>query len=118
MSLFRKQLALRTKRELYELMTFTFLHTADWQIGRSFGSMPADKAALLREARLDAIDRIAEVARAAHAAHVLVAGDVYDSSAVPDRLIRQSLDRMRRNHDVCWHLLPGNHDPARPGGVW
>ncbi len=99
-------------------MTFTFIHTADWQIGKSFGSMPPDKAPLLREVRLDVIDRIAGVAREAGAGHVLVAGDVYDSSVVSDRVIRQSLDRLMRNGHVTWHLLPGNHDPARAGGVW
>ncbi len=99
-------------------MTFTFVHTADWQIGRPFAGFPADKMPLLREARLDAIGRIAGVARQAGAQHVLVAGDVYDGPDVPDRDLRQSIDRLGREQDVIWHLLPGNHDAAHAGGVW
>lgn len=99
-------------------MTFTFVHTADWQIGRLFASFPADKAPLLREARLSVIGRIAAVARRCGAGHVLVAGDVYDSRDIADRDLTQSLARMRREHDLTWHLLPGNHDPAHDGGIW
>ncbi len=99
-------------------MTFTFVHTADWQIGKVFGGFAADKVPLLREARLAAIGRIAAVARGSGARHVLVAGDVYDSRDIPDRDLLQSLDRMRREQDVTWHLLPGNHDPAQAGGIW
>ena len=45
------------------VVTFTFVHTADWQIGKTFGAFPEEKASVLRHARLDAIDRIAEAAR-------------------------------------------------------
>ena len=99
-------------------MQFTFVHTADWQIGKAFGSLPADKAPLLREARLSVIDRIATLVRAAGARHVLVAGDVFDSGSVPDRDLIQSFERLRRHEDVGWHFLPGNHDPVRAGGIW
>ena len=99
-------------------MTFTFVHTADWQIGKPFAGFPADKAPLLREARLEVIGRIAGVARTVGARHVLVAGDVYDSRDVSDRDLLQSLERMRRERDIIWHLLPGNHDPAQAGSVW
>jgi DNA repair exonuclease SbcCD nuclease subunit len=99
-------------------MTFTFVHTADWQIGKPFGALPPEKVALLKDARLTAISRIAEIARREGAGHVLVAGDVYESRDVPDRDLTQSLERMRRERDLTWHLLPGNHDPAQPGGVW
>jgi hypothetical protein len=99
-------------------MTFTFLHTADWQIGKPFGSFPDDKAALLREARKSVITRIAQVARENGAAHVLVAGDVFDSRDVPDRDLMQSVDRMRREANLTWHLLPGNHDAAYDGSIW
>src|SRR5215510_8895185 len=27
-------------------------------------------------------------------------------------------ERMRAFPDVHWHLLPGNHDPHRPNGLW
>lgn len=99
-------------------MSFAFVHTADWQLGKPFGRFEAGKAAILRRAREEAIDRLSDVARRSGASHVLVAGDVFDSEALPDQLLRQTLRRLAAASDLTWHLLPGNHDPARPGGVW
>ncbi len=50
--------------------------------------------------------------------HVLVAGDVLDSATPRDIVLRQMLQRLAANAHVQWHLLPGNHDPATPRGVW
>lgn len=99
-------------------MTLTLLHTADWQIGKPFGRFEAEKAAVLRHARLAAVDRLAAAARRAGAIHILVAGDVFDGEALPDAVVRQLMARLAAVSDLVWHLLPGNHDPARPGGVW
>lgn len=99
-------------------MSFTFVHTADWQIGKPFRNFDPRVSGVLEEARLDAIDRIGEAARAAGAAHVVVAGDIYDSETLPTRTLHQPLARMERWGGVRWHLLPGNHDPARAGGIW
>jgi DNA repair exonuclease SbcCD nuclease subunit len=99
-------------------MRFAFIHTADWQIGKRFGAFEAEKAAVLRDQRLRAVDRVAQAARAAGANTVLVAGDVFDSETVSDVLAGQLLSRLKSYTDLVWHLLPGNHDPARAGGVW
>jgi DNA repair exonuclease SbcCD nuclease subunit len=100
-------------------MPTSFIHTADWQIGAPFGRFTDErKRTLLREARLTVIDRIAETAVAKEAAHVLVAGDVFDSPTVADQLLRQTMARLAKYGRLTWHLLPGNHDPLRAGGVW
>ncbi len=99
-------------------MRFAFIHTADWQIGKRFGAFKAEKAAVLRDQRLGAVDRLAKAARATRAENVLVAGDVFDSETVSDALARRLLSRLQGYPDLVWHLLPGNHDPARAGGVW
>lgn len=99
-------------------MSLTLVHTADWQIGKSFGAFPPEVAIPLREARLDAIDRIAAVAKEAGARHVLVAGDVFEAELASLVLLRQPMERMRAHRELTWHLLPGNHDPDRPGGLW
>lgn len=97
---------------------FRFIHTADWQLGRAFDQFGPELAAQLREARLSVIDRIAEAARAERATHVLVAGDVWDTAAPSDRLLRQPMDAMRAAGDLTWCLLPGNHDPCETHGLW
>ena len=61
-------------------MTITFLHTADWQLGKPFGSIEGDTAALLREERFEAVKRIALLATERDVDAVIVAGDVFDSA--------------------------------------
>ncbi len=99
-------------------MRLTFIHTADWQIGKRFGAFSTEKSPVLRAQRLDAVDRVAGAAHAAGATAVLVAGDVFDSETVPDALAGALLSRLKAYPKLVWHLLPGNHDPARAGGVW
>jgi len=99
-------------------MRFTFLHTADWQIGKRFGSFPDDKPAVLRDQRLQAVDRLAQAALAGGCTAVLVAGDVFDTETVPEALSGHLFARLKGYPRLAWHLLPGNHDPARAGGVW
>lgn len=99
-------------------MALRFLHTADLQIGRAFGFAPPDRAALLAEARFEALDRLAAKARAHGAPRVLIAGDTFDSARPSERTIAQVKERLARAADLTWHILPGNHDPHRAGGVW
>ncbi len=99
-------------------MRFLFLHTADWQIGKRFGAFSAEKGAVLRAQRLDAVDRLAQAGIAAGASAVLVAGDVFDAETVPAELTGRLLSRLNAYPKLTWHLLPGNHDPARAGSVW
>ncbi|MDO9383652.1 MAG: metallophosphoesterase [Hyphomicrobiaceae bacterium] len=99
-------------------MSFTFIHTADWQIGKPFGEFAGDKPGVLRQARLEAIDKIAAVARQRGAAHVLAAGDIFDFETGSSLLVRQLVQRLASHRDITWHLISGNHDPARASSVW
>ena len=99
-------------------MSVTFIHTSDWQIGKVFRFLDSATMGLLQEARLQAISRLGELAGVHGADHVLVAGDVYDMEALSSRSLNQPLERMRGFPNVQWHLLPGNHDPHRPNGLW
>jgi len=94
-----------------------FIHTADWQIGKVFKQFGA-KEETLRQARLAAIERLGKLARTHGAHHVLVAGDIYDNEAPNPITLRAPIERMKPFADVHWHLIPGNHDPHRPEGVW
>ncbi|WP_419728163.1 metallophosphoesterase family protein [Lichenicola sp.] len=95
-----------------------FVHTSDWQIGKSFRFADDDTLAVLQNERLEAIGRIGLLARTQGARVVLVAGDVWDNPGPSDKTLRQTLERMRRFPDLHWHLIPGNHDPNLPGGLW
>jgi len=95
-----------------------FLHSSDWQIGKVFRHLPADRAAVLQEARLEAVSALGRLAQSEACRFVLVAGDVYDLETPTERTLRAPLERMRAFPGIDWYLLPGNHDPARAGGLW
>ena len=98
-------------------MAITFIHTADWQLGKPFGSIEGDAAALLREERFEAVRRIASLATERDVDAVIVAGDVFDSVTTPDQFVRRALEAMK-TYDGPWVLLPGNHDPALSESPW
>ena len=99
-------------------MAFRFIHSADWQIGKVFRFVEGEEMGGLQLARLEAITRIGNLADQNDVGHVLVAGDVYDHAAPTTRTRNQVVERMRAHTTVQWHLLPGNHDPYQPNGLW
>ena len=99
-------------------MGVRLIHSSDWQIGKVFRFLDTANMGLLQEARLRAVTRLGELAKEHGARHILVAGDVYDMEVLSPRSINQPIERMRAFKDIHWHLLPGNHDPHRPNGLW
>lgn len=98
-------------------MAITFIHTADWQLGKPFGSIEGDTAAVLREERFAVVRRIASLAKDRQVDAILVAGDVFDSATASDQVVRRTLEAMKA-YDGPWVLLPGNHDPALAESPW
>lgn len=98
-------------------MTFRFIHTGDWQLGKPFGGIPGDAGAELRSQRMRTVRHIAEHAHARGADAVLVAGDAFDANEASDRTLVQAVDAMKP-FSGAWILLPGNHDAALPHSVW
>ena len=93
------------------------LHTADWQIGRQYGSFDPDDAVPLAEARYAAVERIAALAQAEQVDAVLVAGDVFDAQTVSARSIRRLFNALQAFAGP-WVMIPGNHDAALAESVW
>jgi DNA repair exonuclease SbcCD nuclease subunit len=93
------------------------LHTADWQIGRSYGTFDPDDAAALAEARFAAVERLAALATSEGVDAVLVAGDVFDAQTVSARSIRRLFNALQ-GYTGPWVMIPGNHDAALAEGVW
>lgn len=102
---------------LYNPRMTYFLHTADWQIGRQYGQFETDDAALLAEARFDAVARIAALAAERQVDAVLVAGDVFDTQGVSDRTIRRLFAALAA-YAGPWVMIAGNHDAALADSVW
>ena len=93
------------------------LHTADWQIGRSYSGFDADDAADLSSARIEGVKRIAQIASDHRVDAILVAGDVFDSQTPRDKTVARLFEALT-GFDGPWLLLPGNHDAALPESVW
>ncbi len=94
-------------------MSFRFLHTADWHLGRTL------YGASLEEDQAWVLDRLFELAADARPDAVVIAGDVYDR-AVPSReavaLLDDVLARLVVGLRLPVLLVAGNHDsPERLG---
>jgi DNA repair exonuclease SbcCD nuclease subunit len=98
-------------------MGVRFIHTADWQIGKPFANAPGDAGAFFRKQRFKTVNKIAQLATEQYVDAVLVAGDVFETNAVEDRTILETLEAMR-HYTGPWILLPGNHDAALAESVW
>jgi len=98
-------------------MSITFIHTADWQIGKQFANVPGDPGAALRLQRVDTVKAIAELAQERQVDAVLVAGDVFEDNAVSDETLRRTINAMAP-YKGPWILLPGNHDSGLTQSAW
>lgn len=96
----------------------TFVHTADWQIGKAFARVedPA-KRVLLQDERIKAIGRIGTIVDEHHAEFVIVAGDLFESSTVPRSTVSKALSEIGKLA-VPVYVIPGNHDHGGVGGLW
>ena len=98
-------------------MTFRFIHTADWQVGKPFAHVAGDSGAELRSQRIRTVQRIAELAARKSVDAVLVAGDAFDSNEVADKTIYRTVEALKP-FGGTWVFLPGNHDAALAHSVW
>lgn len=99
-------------------MSLTFLHTADWQLGKPFASVREDaKRHRLQQERLHVVQRLADLARGSGAAFVLVAGDLFDSAQVTKHTVSAACAAIG-TMGVPVVVIPGNHDHGGPGSIW
>ena len=93
------------------------IHTADWQIGRTYGRFDDEAAGRLAGARYEVVGRIATLATQRRADAILVAGDVFDAQGLSDVQIRRLFHRLA-GFAGPWVLIPGNHDAALAESIW
>lgn len=96
----------------------TFVHTADWQIGKPFASIiDSVKRARVQQERLEAIRRIGQVVRERRAAFILVAGDLFDSPTPTNATVATTLGAIASLERPVY-CIPGNHDHGGPDSLW
>lgn len=94
------------------------IHSSDLQIGKVFNYFDRVLEVLLQDARQAAVRALGELAVREQASAVLLAGDIYDKQQPSPQTLAKPIEAMRRFPRVAWHLIPGNHDPARENGLW
>lgn len=93
-------------------MAFTLLHTADLHLGKSFRTLPPERAGQRRADLLATLQRICRTARERQVDLLCIAGDLFDRPTPPPALladVRRALEDAR----VPVALIPGNHDPLQ-----
>ena len=98
-------------------MSFSFIHTADWQVGKPFGNVAGDSGAELRLQRIKTVERIARLGAEREVDAILVAGDAFDSNTVQEKTIARTIEALKP-FGGTWVFLPGNHDAAIAHSVW
>ena len=99
-------------------MSLTFIHTADWQLGKPFARVEdVAKRTLLQQERIEVLRRLGQVAREKAAKFVVVAGDLFDSPS-PTKTTVTDVCSVIGQMGVPVYAIPGNHDHGSVGSVW
>ena len=99
-------------------MPITFLHTADWQLGKPYARVAdVTKRSRLQNERFECLKRIGDAVRDHQAAFVLVAGDLFDSPSPVNATVARACEAIGRM-GVPVIVIPGNHDHGGPGSLW
>ena len=88
-----------------------FIHTADWQIGKTFHGLREYSREAMSKARLEVIDAIADYANnpTNEIDFVLVCGDMFETPRVSENLIKNTFKKISRINKPVY-VLAGNHE--------
>jgi len=94
-----------------------FLHTADWQMGMRAVHV-GNKSKEIRLKRYETAQKIVEIAQQKKVDFVLIAGDLFEHHDVDEVVVKKTVDILNQFAPIPIFILPGNHDPYIPGGIW
>jgi len=95
----------------------SFLHLADLHIGLRLSRFDRGVADKLSEGRFQALDKALQAAHENHVDFIVIAGDLFDDNDISQSEGRRVFDNLKGKSTPVY-ILPGNHDPWRPGSVW
>ena len=96
-----------------------FLHVADFHLGLRITRFDEDACGRMAEARFTALRKVRTEAARLNVDFILVAGDVFDDHTVSKSDATRAFPILESSADACpVYIIPGNHDPLVPGGVW
>jgi DNA repair exonuclease SbcCD nuclease subunit len=96
-----------------------FLHAADLHLGLRVTRFEEDACNRVGEARFTAIQQLRQQAAKLKVDFIVIAGDVFDDHCVSRSDATRAFPILESSADSCpVFIIPGNHDPLVPGGVW
>jgi DNA repair exonuclease SbcCD nuclease subunit len=99
-------------------MSTTFLHTADWQLGKPYARVEdAAKRTLLQNERFVAVERLGALARQENASFIVVAGDLFDSPTASKPVVSRACAVIGAV-GIPVYVIPGNHDHGGADSIW
>src|SRR5258708_5235784 len=100
-------------------MPIRFLHAADLHLGLRITRFDESACNRIGEARFHAIENLRKTAIEHRVHFVLIAGDLFDDHTVSHTLSERAFTLFEGKAMPCpVYVIPGNHDPLTPGGVW
>lgn len=90
-------------------MSFTFIHTADLHLGKSFSTLPPERAEQRRADLLATLTRLCRHACATRVELLCITGDLFDRALPPVPLVA-AVRAALAEASVPVLLAPGNHD--------
>ncbi len=87
-----------------------FIHTADLHLDSKIDSLPLEKSRIRKEEVVRGFERLAEYATANDVKAVIIAGDMFDTSRVSQKIKTRILQAIISNDIVDFLYLSGNHD--------
>jgi DNA repair exonuclease SbcCD nuclease subunit len=99
-------------------MSTTFLHTADWHLGKSYASVKdVAKRTILQNERFAAVERLGVLAQQEHASFVIVSGDLFDSPMASKPVVSRACAVVGAI-GLPVYVIPGNHDHGGADSIW
>jgi DNA repair exonuclease SbcCD nuclease subunit len=96
-----------------------FIHAADLHLGLRITRFDESACGRIREARIHALQQLREKATEHKADFILIAGDVFDDHSISREDAERAFAMLESKQGSCpVFIIPGNHDPLVPGGVW
>lgn len=96
-----------------------FLHAADLHLGMRVTRFEEAACNRITEARITALQQLRDKASEHKVDFILIAGDVFDDQSVSRDLAIRAFAILEGSPNSCpVFIIPGNHDPLVPGGVW
>lgn len=95
----------------------SFVHTGDIHLGKGFTSL-GTVGRTIRQAQAETLNRIVQTVRETGSRFLIIAGDLFDSNSVSERMVKTALDSLASLSPTPVYILPGTHDVFDSSSVY